>query len=404
MPPEPGARHERRARPNSRAGHRRRSPRVDRHSALRGGGRPRLAAHAADRVRGPWRLRRCALGTARRGSAGRPHAPGAAGGDRRRRGARRAQARSAPAAGAARARRRDRAGDVRARADGRRPAGAPFAPEPLERVGGRARPRTCRDAGGRLALRRPRHLDPAERPARSSGAPHARGTARLLARAPLGGRAAHRRARDAADPVRHPGGRERPGRARAARPRAAAPGRGLAVAPAHATPRGGDRRCRGGERGGAVAPGGLRARRRARVVGPRGMEPLRQGRGDHVRLEPRVRPTRLVAGRGDRAQREVRQTPLLEGRGTRFLRRVALGALRGGGRQPLRPRGPVLGVESRRPLGLQRVQPELGRAHPLHGPLAVQHDGRRRGRHPPSGRRGRRPAELRRNHPAADEA
>ncbi len=148
-------------------------------------------------------------------------------------------------------------------------------------------------------------------------------------------------------------------------------------------------------------PVACRARRRARVVGLRGMEPVRQGRGDHVRLEPRVRPARLVAGRGHGAEREVGPTPLLEGRGTRLLRRAALGALRGGGRQPLRPRGAVLGVESRRPLELQRVQPELGRAHPLHGPLAVQHHGRGRGRHAPSGRRGRRPAELRRNHPAA---
>ena len=69
---------------------------------------------------------------------------------------------------------------------------------------------------------------------------------------------------------------------------------------------------------------------------------VRQGRGDHVRLDARVRAARLVAGGRHGAEREVRPAALLEGRGARLVRRPALGPLRRGRRQPLRTRGGVL--------------------------------------------------------------
>ena len=120
-----------------------------------------------------------------------------------------------------------------------------------------------------------------------------------------------------------------------------------------------------------------------------------------VRLDARVRPAQLVACRGDRAQREVGPPALLEGRGARLLRRAALGALQWRRRQPLRAGGRVLGIGSPGALGLQRVQPELGRAHPLHGPLAVQRHGCGCRHHAGCGRHPGRATELGRHHAAA---
>ena len=141
--------------------------------------------------------------------------------------------------------------------------------------------------------------------------------------------APHRGPRGPAAPLRHRGGRAGSGRAGAARARAAAAGRRLAVAAAHAAPRGGRRRG-GGER---RACSRCRWRPLSTPTAPwwdyRAWDWFGGGKVDHVRLDARVRPARLVAGGRDGAQREVGPAALLEGRDARRVRRPAL--VRSGG-------------------------------------------------------------------------
>ena len=78
----------------------------------------------------------------------------------------------------------------------------------------------------------------------------------------------------------------------------------------------------------AVAAGRGRARRRQAVVELRRLDLARERQGDHLRLEPPLRPARLAARRDDAAQGQVGPAALLEGRDARHLRRDSLGARR----------------------------------------------------------------------------
>ena len=155
-------------------------------------------------------------------------------------------------------------------------------------------------------------------------------------------------------------------------------------------------RARGGVGAAVVAASGCSrcpgrgARRATGLVGLPRLEPGSARARRSPSTGPLVRPARLAARGHDPAERQVGPAALLEGRDARRLRRLALAALRERRRQPLRPRGRRSRSRSRGPLELQRVQPALGRAHPLHRPLAVEQPRRGRGHHLRRRRRGRR--------------
>ena len=74
----------------------------------------------------------------------------------------------------------------------------------------------------------------------------------------------------------------------------------------------------------------------------------------------------------DRPERQVGPAALLEGRDARRLRRLALDPHAELDDTHYGTQVAYTEPRDRGPLGLQRVQPELGRAHPLHGEVAVQ--------------------------------
>ena len=133
----------------------------------------------------------------------------------------------------------------------------------------------------------------------------------------------------AAGPLRHRGDRARPGRAAAARARAAGcswpPGCGCRACRVREAPLGaaavatvGVRRCRSPPRSTPTGPGGTTA-----------AGTLRRRQGRHVRLDPPVRPARLAARRDHAAERQVRAAALLEGRDARHASTACAGARRG---------------------------------------------------------------------------
>ncbi len=236
----------------------------------------------------------------------------------------------------------------------------------------RARSRARRGGGRRVALRRAGAVDPPDGPAGGARTPRDRRAARLLARPPRRHRAACRGAGHAAPALWKRRRRARPRPAGAARaPAPHARGR-VAVASAPAAPGGGDRGRGRGERGHPVGSRRHGPGRREPLVGLPRLEPVRRRRGDQVRLDPLLRATRLVARRRDDHERQVGPAALLEGRDARHVRRPPLGTLHRSRRHPLRHAGGVHGGAGRGPLGLLRVQPRLGRADPLHRPLALE--------------------------------
>ena len=171
------------------------------------------------------------------------------------------------------------------------------------------------------------------------------------------------------------GDRARPRRARAARPRAAAAGR---------RPGCGCRACRRARRRSAAAVvasvGVLSLPVAAALDGDRAWWDYRAwswfGKGEVITFDwtHEYGPLDWSRDGRDAAEREVGPPALLEGGDARRLRRPALGPLAAADDNRYGPRWRSrLGI--RTALGLQRVQPGLGRADPLHGPLALQQPG-----------------------------
>ncbi len=169
--------------------------------------------------------------------------------------------------------------------------------------------------GLELALRRRRRVDPQDGPARRAGAARDRGGARVLAGALWNAGAPGRRPRGAAPALRDRRGGEGPRACRCCAGsccscswRRGCGSRGstqreawIAAAVVIGV-------------GVVTLPVAAALDARPRLVGLPRLGLVRRRRGDHVRLEPRVRPARLVALRGDDAEREVRPAALLEGR------------------------------------------------------------------------------------------
>ena len=188
--------------------------------------------------------------------------------------------------------------------------------------------------------------------------------------------------------LRHGRDRARPGRAAAARPRAAAcswaPGCGCrACGPREALAGAAAWCCRW-----AALPLPVAAALdgdAALVELPR-LELVRRRQGGHLRLDPPVRPARLAARRDDAAERQVRPAALLEGRDARHLRRPALGARPPAATSTERAPGlPDPSAQRGPELGLLRVQPALGRGDQLHRALALAPTCVRRARARPTG-------------------
>ena len=283
----------------------------------------------------------------------------------------------AAAPGAVRARRAGRAWSaLAARLCGDGPARAAAAPGALGRARRRARPRPRRHPDRRLALRGPdewvRLDDPARAPRSCWRSPRRSRSGRRAAGAPLlrlAGLVALLVA------LRHRGDRARPRRPAAARPRAAPARGGLALAAAPARARGGRRRPRWSWRS---ACSRCRWPPRSTPSGAwwttaPGTGSARQARD--LRLDPLLRAARLAARGHHAAQRRSRTGPhywkaeTLDGfDGFRWLRSSRQrhgGARRGASATRARHR-------RGRGVGLLRVQPALGRAHRVHGALAVE--------------------------------
>ena len=255
------------------------------------------------------------------------------------------------------------------------PAPAHARPGALERPLRRTGPRAGRGADRGVAVQRARQLgathDPPRRPARD----RAVRAAHLLPGPPGRADPERPRAGRAADPLRLRRDRARPGPAAAARPGPAPARRRLAVAAPPGSARGAGGRRTGALPGRAVAAGGRGARQRAALVELRRVDLPRERQGDHLRLDSPLRPARLAARRHDPAERQGRSPALLEGGDARHLRRRALDARalqRRDAAAAGRARPPVAG----QPLGLLRVEPEVGRGRPLHRALAVDQPAR----------------------------
>ena len=335
----------------------------------------RLARDAARRLRRARAVRAPPTGPCWWRTPGRAHAARAARGHRRRRRARRCSAgrRSRGGAVHALAARRGLV-DARAGPDGRGPARPPAAARP---TGASSRDGLDRGLAGVQTVEWP--YDGPDVGAAHDPARRARCSSRsrpLLAFWPArrgARRAAARRARRAAGPLRHGGDRARPGAPAAARARAAPPDRRLAVAAAPAAARGG-RRAPWWLASGCSRCRWRRPRRRPRLVGLPRLELVRRtARSITFDWNHTLRAAQLVARGHDAAERQVRPAALLEGRDARRASTACAGSAAASRRQQLRRRGGLPGHRQPRAAGTTTSTTRAGTSGSVHGPLALEH-------------------------------